>query len=627
MQCWSEPHRDYAAFGLFGLVWYTTTALIFDTTYGDPDTVDQDIGFSPIYTTVINILKAGMVFSATIITKTPYATLICLLVFNILSILFTFGFKMMFKFYPCNFISVLVWRLCTFVSSCVVVVAVLVAFVMDDPSSKTPLIIMCVGIVVVFIVSLIIAIKQRQISNVERDRELFRKEIMNLENRIQKNKWFLKGWEQRSPTWNRLIKSVRSAQKLDKSLSPKTDLVATPSIQSKYQSFQAPPPFVPPSTSDDSIELNNIEKEGDKISLHSSSSIEEQNTDQPAPTNYTPVTDPQTAEPSGPPDIKIIFDPPSTDTKPPPLQIDNDPEAATNSQLTPPLPPTDLGLPPPPSYEAVQNNKTYYDLHEFQSDRDEYLRLKKNGRNLLVTLEKYVDYKAYKYSFFLQRDLWLNSAWNANWTSLLQCLRVLNSNLTGDFDRPSALDLQLAQPSLDKDILPKDPQDSNEPPPPFVKETKEMRLQRSNECREKALADVASHTPYTEEWVAIFKRILPTNGCIKSWNIQGDATDHLIFSLELRRSATGKIVGIDENASGNKLAIGASLILGKKLSGNISLGSLTLNEGIVGKKGPVSLTIKSLSFMQKKNKTYIQVSDKKAAFAMVLASSKEIVWE
>ena len=320
-------------------------------------------------------------------------------------------------------------------------------------------------------------------------------------------------------------------------------------------------------------------------------------------------------------------------------------------QPTPPPPiqtPTqpDLGLPPPPSYEAVQNNATFYTLRDFQIDPDELMRLEKNGRNLLVALEKYVDYKAYKYSFFLQRDLWLNSAWNANWGSLLQCLRVLNANLTGDFDRPSSLDLRLAQPAFETDLLVSDnnddlPGSSAGPPAPFVRETKEMKSVRSLELRELALNDVSeignvveTDRSYAAEWRQLFDRLLPNNdGVIKSWTCSKHEQEDKVgirridFELLLRRKATGRIVEVNKEEGGNKLAIGATLAIGKRLSGSLTDSNVAFNEGIVGKKGPVSVTIEYATFIQKKNKTYISVSEKKVALDMVLASVHKIKWE
>jgi len=86
---------------------------------------------------------------------------------------------------------------------------------------------------------------------------------------------------------------------------------------------------------------------------------------------------------------------------------------------------------------------------------------------------------------------------------------------------------------------------------------------------------------------------------------------------------------VDETEGGNKLAIGVTLSLGKTLSG--SLGSTTLSflqdSGLVGKKGPVSLNVTSVSLTKKGEKLYALVSGKKAPLAVVFASSKEIEWD
>ena len=719
LRCWSGsgPQRDYAAFGLIGFVWYATTALIFDTQYGDPDTSEQDVGFSPVYNTGINILKAAAVVSITIITNSPYAALACLLLFNLVSILFTFLFKVVFKFYPCNSASVLVWRLCTFTSTCVVAVGVMVAFALDNPASKTPLVIMGVGVLIVFTVSLLVAIKQRQISKTEKERELFRAEILKLEKRINANKWFLPGWQQeeRASVWRRLVRSVRNAQKLDKRLAPKTNLAATPSMMRLSETRNAnesstdeqfvfkPPPTtaadigMPSATNVITTSKLGAEDASLVSSGHASSETgpespssvssqeEHQQETVETPPSYSPkeeesLTTTTTATTgkevveteenvsvvkpaafTATPDDVVLDQ--AVDLKPSSSSSDKKEEEEKSAEKMeigslqqPPSPSpahSDIGLPPPPSYEAVESNATLYSLHDFQADSDELMRLEKNGRNLLVALEKYVDYKAYKYSFFLQRDLWLNSAWNANWGSLLQCLRVLNANLTGDFGRPSQLDLRLAQPALETDLLDNDTDEDLHrlttcPPASFVRETKEMKAVRSRELRELVLKEIGEigtvgtkRHCYGVEWQQVFERLLPNNdGVIKSWTCQkqreapdidgGDENcgiNRIDFELLLRRVSTGKIVEINREQGGNKLAIGATLTIGKRLSGSLLESSLTLNEGFVGKKGPVSVTVTSASLLQKKNKTYISVSDKKVALAVALASSQKIVWE
>lgn len=636
LQCWSTPHRDYAAFGLIGLVWYTTTALIFDTTYGDPESPHQDIGFSPVYNTVINIIKAAMVVFVTIITNQPYATLTCLLILNLISIIFTFGYKLMFKHYPCNFPSVLVWRVFTFVSSCVVIVALLIAYGLDDPSSKIPLIIIGVGILVVFLISLAVAIKLRRISRTEKEREEFRYEIELLEKRIAQNKWFMTGWKERRKTWLRLIRSVRSAQKGDKSLKPKFASQPPPEPEN-------PPPV--PTTNYNSFDPTPTPTVGFMSSL--SQHDQEPTTSQPVSnlelddirTDIDSGTDPdyKTAQSETPGDTENIDNPNNSDDPEKDAQTSGEGLSEDAERAIPPTvfqpPPCyeDIGLPPPPSYEAVQNNQEYYNLRDVHSDNEEILRLEKNGRNLLVILEKYIDYRAYRYAFYWQRDLWLDSAWNANWPSLLQCLRVLNKNMSGDFDRPSALDISLAKPALETDVLVDDPKDSEPPPPPFVRLTLEMKTEISKECRQRALADIGNFPQHGAEWREIFDRILPSNSVIKSWSWK--ELDYLNgtfdFQLQLRRSTTGRITRVDETEGGNKLAIGVTLSLGKTLSG--SLGSTTLSflqdSGLVGKKGPVSLNVTSVSLTKKGEKLYALVSGKKAPLAVVFASSKEIEWD
>jgi len=481
-----------------------------------------------------------------------------------------------------------------------------------------------------------VAIKLRRISRTEKEREEFRYEIELLEKRIAQNKWFMTGWKERRKTWLRLIRSVRSAQKGDKSLKPKFASQPPPEPEN-------PPPV--PTTNYNSFDPTPTPTVGFMSSL--SQHDQEPTTSQPVSnlelddirTDIDSGTDPdyKTAQSETPGDTENIDNPNNSDDPEKDAQTSGEGLSEDAERAIPPTvfqpPPCyeDIGLPPPPSYEAVQNNQEYYNLRDVHSDNEEILRLEKNGRNLLVILEKYIDYRAYRYAFYWQRDLWLDSAWNANWPSLLQCLRVLNKNMSGDFDRPSALDISLAKPALETDVLVDDPKDSEPPPPPFVRLTLEMKTEISKECRQRALADIGNFPQHGAEWREIFDRILPSNSVIKSWSWK--ELDYLNgtfdFQLQLRRSTTGRITRVDETEGGNKLAIGVTLSLGKTLSG--SLGSTTLSflqdSGLVGKKGPVSLNVTSVSLTKKGEKLYALVSGKKAPLAVVFASSKEIEWD
>ncbi|KAJ7389812.1 hypothetical protein OS493_028781 [Desmophyllum pertusum] len=57
MECWEGSHKSIALLGLLGLVWYSTTAIIFGTKYGDVDHPSQDLKFSPIYNIFANFAK------------------------------------------------------------------------------------------------------------------------------------------------------------------------------------------------------------------------------------------------------------------------------------------------------------------------------------------------------------------------------------------------------------------------------------------------------------------------------------------------------------------------------------------------------------------------------------------
>ena len=203
--CWTVPHSSYAAFSLIALVWFMITSFVFGVEYGDPEATEQDIGFSPIYNSIVNIFKAVSIIAVTFITNNNYVVLGILLFSNVSLVIYTALFKRLFKHDACNLPSFLVWRVFSFVSSVVVTVAVIVAIVLNDKTSKIPLIIIGSGVSGSLIVSITIALKLRQISDISRDREEYRVAIILLKKKLEENNWLVHKWKMQNDIWLRYV--------------------------------------------------------------------------------------------------------------------------------------------------------------------------------------------------------------------------------------------------------------------------------------------------------------------------------------------------------------------------------------------------------------------------------------
>lgn len=558
-QCWTGDHKGYAAFGLVSLAWYSTTSLIFGTQYGDPNTSKQDIGFSPVYNTVVNILKVAMITAVTIITEQHFVVVGVLLVCNLLLVVFTLTFRALFKYSACNLPSILVWRVFTFVSCGIGVIAVLVAYIQNESDSKIPLLSMCVGIFIAFVVSFIFAVRLRRTSDVERDRENFKKEILSLEGRLLKNGWLSKKWNTDRKTWYRLVNSVREASRKDKDVDPKK--------------WELP-------------ELMTVAAEPEEVPGLS--------------TTETNVISDSTMTSTNDNRCSIML----------PQSSSDDFDSAK--------------MPPPPSYYQAKTaesvNLTPSEGFEISLDLSE---LQKNGKNLLLTLEKHIRYEAYRYSFLTQRTVWLNAVIQSDWSGLLQCLRILNRNIEGSYDKPTFLDISLSKPSIETDKLQRDPQDEQLPPTEFVKLSKEAIAQHSEDCRQKALNDFTLFPNRGVEWSRILDKLLPVAPVFKSWNY----SENISFELISRRVNTGTIVEIEEN--GNKLAIRASFTIGKILRGHLSESGLAFEKGFepIAKKGPVKIALHDAAFILKNdNELYLVANGKKVKYEIAMASCKTIKW-
>ncbi|XP_065668288.1 uncharacterized protein LOC100200963 [Hydra vulgaris] len=576
--CWSAPHSSYAAFGLTAMIWFMITSIVFGVEYGDPEATEQDIGFSPIYNSIVNIFKAACIFAATFITHNNYAVLGVLLFCNFSLVIYTVFFKKLFNHDACNLPSFLVWRIFSFVSSMVVTVAVIVAVKLNNPTSKIPLIIIGSGILVSLLVSIAFSLKLRQMSDICKDREEFRVAIVCLKKKLEENNWLIQKWKTKNTIWLRLIKSVREAKKGDKNVTPESWNIMSQQLYSTNI-------VVPSSTPN-----NPFQNDSFNVSVDTSG-FSTENCQETISLNQN----------------ELPFDYGS-------LNAENE-----------------SNMPPPPSYDAIDNNPappsynfsiTNYDsIEQNELYEDSMVRLQKNGRNLLLILEKHIVYSAFKFSFISQRSLWLNAVCNSNWTGLLHCLQILNSNVDGSFYRPSSLDISLSPSSLETDLL-EDEIVEGEMPKMYIKPTKKMLEQLSNDLRIKAIQNISELEPQGDKWRQLFEILLPTISVIKEWDYEPGHP----FTLILNKPATGKIVEIAEG--GNKLAIGATVTINKKLIGTINNETLSFNSGneLVGKKGPVAVRVKTIVLLQKNNCWYIEANGKKVKFDVAIASCKKVEW-
>ena len=136
------------------------------------------------------------------------------------------------------------------------------------------------------------------------------------------------------------------------------------------------------------------------------------------------------------------------------------------------------------------------------------------------------------------------------------------------------------------------------------------------------LDDFKNIDHHGNEWRELFDKLLPVGSSLHAWNYSSDGS----FELICRRRNTGTIKETDEN--GNKLAVGASFTIGKKLRGNISGNSLYFDKGfaVSAKKGPVSIVLDNLMFTEKGGNLYVSGNGRKVKFSVAIASCKTIQW-
>jgi hypothetical protein len=246
-----------------------------------------------------------------------------------------------------------------------------------------------------------------------------------------------------------------------------------------------------------------------------------------------------------------------------------------------------------------------------------------NGKNLLLFLERFIHFSAFSFSFVSQIPFWRRAVSGSNWTGLLHCVQVLDKTLTGNYSRPTTLDVSLG----DRDIIPgslgPDPDDGE--PPSFTPEPRDPEsIKRISDAeREKALQDVRRLCPEEPTWSTVFEKVLPTIPVIRKWKLAEHSNS---FELILRRSCQATVV--DVGPKGIKLAKGAVIVLPKILKGVMVDNRLAFekNCGPVGKKGPVSVAVSDIHILKIGEKVYLSSNGKRINVEKAIDSLKSIKW-
>ena len=599
--CWTGSHRLISLFGMFALVWYTTTSLIFGAQYGDPDTRKQDIDFAPVYNVTMNFIKAIMVTCAVIITTNHTAVLGILIAANLFSLLFTVLFRVIFKYDPTNSRSFLVFRMASFVGGILSAVAVIVAYAIKKPDSNIPVYILGVGVSIVLFVALIAAVYLRKRTTVIEAREKFRKGLFELEKKLYEKKYLLSSWQKQQKGWRRLLRGVREARKDDHFY-----------VAQQWESI--PLPSVSPTENDDA--RDKAGPSSDKVDTTTTVS-----------TLIAPVSPDRETSTNGPgtASASVAI---TEDIPPPPSYGAIDSADVSLAQSSIAQEEKDASLVPPPPGYSVAKTSIAPPLEELVLPpfSEPLLMMERSGVNLLLVLEHSITYQTYAYSFLATRAAWLSAVKQSNWTGLLHCLAVLEGNLDSSFSRPSKLDIALGGKSVPSDTLEDDSADQLEPPK-YIAEPRDPAAIEAKSCaeRQKALEDVLQIAEHGEHLKELLNKVLPTKPVIKEWKYDGDINGGN-FEIRTRRPVCGTIK--DVGPLGIKLAKGASFSLSKITKGRATTTGIHFSEGFQpkAKKGPIQLTVKELNFLWKKGCWYLESEGKSVKYDVAVDTMKEIEW-
>ncbi|XP_031568248.1 uncharacterized protein LOC116302959 [Actinia tenebrosa] len=735
IQCWNASHQGVAVFGLLALVWYTTTAVIFGTRYGDSDHPSLDLKFSPVYNVLINFAKALMVGLAVLAVANPYFVFGSLIFVNMVALIFTLQFRKFIGFNLSNSFVLILWRIVSFVSAAIAAVSAIIAKVMNDPTSKAPLFVFLAGVGVVLVLAVIISITRivrRALTPMEHKRKEFRTCLRQLEDKLVRDNYMVNSWHKNRKRWRRLVRHVYEAQKNDdKNISDRTvelpaemspppiadiqsrsrhslvpELGMTfstdvtqnlpppptyqelfPNIMGSHDGMPPPPPYYAQHGQSELVPINSPpsgkstpentavneeapgqnpaeDKPGETISSDFRVSVSDdaglKNSlveDEGEITSFSDTKevkldiDKGTEEDEEPHEVQVELSLPETgegarvesdEAKESPAftedsDFDQDENKNTDDtkversiqQAAAPLPAN--------QYSELQDvTETQIDSilflqSQFRTDgerrkeSDPVLSLECNGKNLLLVLEEHIHYSAFSFSFITQIPMWRHSVENADWTQLVECLRILESNLSFTFNSPTRVDVACADQHLPLLRLPPDP--DQVPLPVFVPEPRdpeEIRALADAE-RSRCLQDVATLEPPGDKWAVILDKILPTKPVLKKWFWDSESHE---FALYFHRGIRGTIT--DVGPRGLKLAKGASISISKVIKGHFPISRrITFQKGFQpkGGKGPVSVTVSELGILEMPEKTYITAQDKRLALDKALDCLHEIAWK
>lgn len=222
--------------------------------------------------------------------------------------------------------------------------------------------------------------------------------------------------------------------------------------------------------------------------------------------------------------------------------------------------------------------------------------------------------------------MWRHSVENADWTQLVECLRILENNLSFTFNSPTRVDVTCADPFYPLPLrLTPDP--DHVPLPDFVPEPSDPEeiLALANAERSRCLQDIATLEGDGNKWADILDKILPTKPVLKKWFWDDQSHE---FALYFRRGIRGTIV--DVGPRGLKLAKGATISIPKVIKGRFPVSNqITFEKGFQpkGSKGPVSVAVSELAILTLGEKMYITAQDKRVPFDKALDCLHEIAWK
>ena len=221
MECWEGSHKGVAFLGLMGLVWYSTTAILFGTKYGDVDHPSQDLKFSPTYNIFVNFIKALMVGVSVLAMAYPVIVLSVLFLANVVAVVFTLVFKRVFNFNLSNSLVLVIWRAVSFICAALAAASVFVAQRRNDPNSFIPLVVFLGGSGFVIIAAIIVSLLLRnRRTPVEEQRRSFRQQLLALETKLLQENCMINSWSKHRSQWRRLVKNSYEAHKNDRYVSP-----------------------------------------------------------------------------------------------------------------------------------------------------------------------------------------------------------------------------------------------------------------------------------------------------------------------------------------------------------------------------------------------------------------------